>query len=328
MRARRRFLAMAAAMLAPVRATAQSKKDRVYRVAALYNSPPEAGPHYLRALEDGFRELGYRVGDNLVLEYSFSQGRSDRLGSLAAEIARRKPDLIITLSNAETAAARTATASIPIVMGLGAAPVEAGFAASLAKPGANITGVSTGASSDILGKWLELLREVNPALKRVGVLWDPSLPGFAQFVSSLNHGADRLGIGLRWAEVRGGDELDAVLGRLEAERIESLCVIATAVTFNLRSRIAAFVAARRIPAISYMKEFAESGFLLSYGADLVQLYKRSTIYADKILRGAKPSELAIEQPTTYLTVVNLQTAKALGLSLPQSLTLRADQVIR
>ena len=240
---------------------------------------------------------------------------------------RRKPDVIITLSNAETAAVQAATRSIPIVIGLGAGPVEAGFAASLAKPGGNITGISTGASADIVAKWLELLREIKPTLSRVAVLWDPTVPGFREFVQSLDATSRKLNIHLHWAELRRAEDLEDLLMRAAKERVEALCVFANSLTFTLRDRIAVFVASHRLPAISYMKEFAEAGFLVSYGADLVQLYKRAAIYADRILKGANPSDLAIEQPTNYQTVVNLRSAKALGVTIPQSIAVRANLLI-
>jgi putative tryptophan/tyrosine transport system substrate-binding protein len=293
----------------------------------LSNSTPEAAPVYNKALEDGFRELGYTVGKNLLIEHLFTGGRPERLPALAAEIVRRKPDVIIAVSNAETAALKAATTSIPIVIALGAGTVEAGLVASLAKPGGNITGHNTGASTEVLAKQLELLKEARPGLKRAAVLWDPAIPGFAPYVARMEEGARKLGIALRWVEVRRIDEIEAALATIASERVEALCVISNVLTFTLRGRIAAFAADHRLPAISYMSEFTGAGLLMSYGVDLLHLYKRSAIYADKILKGAKPADLPVEQPTKYETVVNLRTAKALKLSIPQSLLLRADRLI-
>jgi putative ABC transport system substrate-binding protein len=325
MRRRRRFLGGIVAILAaPV---VRAQPPRVLRVIGLSNSTPAAAAAYIKALEDGFRELGYSPGRNIGIEHLYAEGNPERLPALAAEIVRRKPDVIIAASNAETAAAKAATDSIPIVMGLGAGPVEAGLIATLSRPGANVTGNATGASAQILGKWFELLREAKPGLKRAGVLWDPGVPGFNPFVSSLEEAARRFGIALRWVEVRRAEELDAALMRVAGERVEALCVIANVLTFTFRHRIAAFVAEQRLPAISYNSEFAEAGLLMSHGADLLQLYKRSAVYADKILKGSRPADLPVEQPNKYETVINLKAAKSLGLALPPSLLLRADRTI-
>jgi putative tryptophan/tyrosine transport system substrate-binding protein len=224
-------------------------------------------------------------------------------------------------------ALKAATTSIPIVIALGAGTVEAGRVASLAKPGGNITGQSTGASVEALAKQIELLREARPGLKRAAVLWDPAVPGFDAYVARMAEGSRKLGIALRWVEVRRVDEIETALAKIARERVEGLCVVSNVLTFTLRERIAAFAAEQRLPAISYMSEFAEAGLLMSYGADLVHLYKRSAIYVDRILKGGKPADMPVQQPTKYETVVNLKTAKALKLSVPQSLLLRADRLI-
>ena len=324
---RHRRLLVTALVLLPSFPAAAQPKARVFRVVGLSNSTAESTAAYVRALNEAFRELGYAAGTNLAVEHVLSEGRPERLPALAAEIVRRKPDVIIAASNAETAALKAATATIPIIIALGAGPVESGLVESLARPGGNITGTSTGASSEIVAKWLELLRDVKPELKRVGVLWDPGVPGFQRFVITLEEASRKLGMTLRWYPVKHRDELDAVLTKLSGEKLEALCVIANALTFALHQRIVAFVTEQRLPAISYMSEFVAAGFLMSYGADLLQLYKRSALYADRIFKGARPSELPIEQPTRYETVVNLKTAKALGLTIPRSLLLRADKVI-
>jgi putative ABC transport system substrate-binding protein len=326
--ARRRRLVTALAFLPALPAAAQPTKPRVYRVIGLTNSAPEAAPAYVKALEDGFRELGYTVGGNLTIEHVYTRGRPDLLPARAAEIVQRKPDVIIAVSNAETAALKAATTSIPVIIALGAGIVEAGLVASLAKPGGNITGFNTGASHEILAKWLQLLRELRPGLKRAAVLWDPTVPGFGPYVDTMKQASRKLGIELRWVEVRRADEIDEALATIARERVEALCVVSNVLTFTVRGRIAAFVTEQRLPAISYMREFTEAGLLMSFGADLVQLYKRSAIYADKILKGARPADLPVEQPTTYETILNLRSAKALGLSIPQSVLLRADHIIQ
>lgn len=325
--ARRRRVVAALALLPCFPVAAQPTKTRVYRVMSLSNSGPEAVPAYIKALDDGFRQLGYAVGGNLLIEHLFTRGRPELLPELAAEIVQRKPDVVIAVSNAETAALKAATTTIPIVIALGAGIAEAGLVASLAKPGGNITGNNTGASHEVLAKWLQLLNEARPGLKRAAVLWDPTVPGFEPYLNTMKEASRKVGIELRWVQVRRVDEIETALASIAKERAQALCVISNVLTFTLRHRIAAFVAEKRLPAISYMHEFTEAGLLMSYGADLVQLYKRSAIYVDKILKGARPGDLPIEQPTKYETVLNLKTAKALGLAIPQSLLLRTDRTI-
>jgi putative ABC transport system substrate-binding protein len=314
-------------MAAPSAAAGQHPRKRIYRVVGLSNSSPEVASAYIKALEDGFRELGYTIGGNLVIEHRYTAGHPEKLDGMAAEIARSKPDVIIAVSNAETAAARRATATIPIIIALGAAPDDAGLVASLRRPGGNVTGNSTGAGPEILGKWVELFVEIKPNLKRMGMLWDPTVPGFRSFVGVLRDATQKFGIELRSVEVKRADEFDAAFERLVAERVDALCVIANVLTFTFRQRIAAFVAEQRLPAISYMGEFVEAGLLLSYGVDLVHLYKRSAVYADKIFKGARPTDLPVEQPMRYELIVNLAAARKLGLTIPQSVLLRADRVI-
>lgn len=325
---KRRRLLTALALLPSLPAAAQPAKPRVYRVMGLTNSAPEAAPAYIQALEDGFRELGYAVGGNLIIEHFYTRGRPELLPALAAEIVRQKPDVIIAVSNAETAALKAETKSIPVVIALGAGIAEAGLVASLARPGGNITGFNTGASHEALAKHLQLLSEARPGLKRAAVLWDPTVPGFDPYVASMKEASRKLGISLRWVEVRRTEEIETALATIASARAEALCVISNVLTFTLRDQIVAFAAEQRLPAISYMREFTEAGLLMSYGADLVHLYKRSAIYADRILKGAKPADLPIEQPTKYETVINLRTAKTLGIAIPQSLLLRADRVVQ
>jgi putative ABC transport system substrate-binding protein len=327
MTVRRRFLSATLALTASTVAGAQVFRARTYRVVGLSNSSPEAAKEYIEALEEGFRDLGYSVGRNLIIEHRYTAGHPERLDNLAAEIVQSRPDVIIAVSNAETAAAMRATRTIPIVIALGAAPDEAGIVASLARPGGNVTGHSTGAGPGILAKWLELLVEVLPGLKRAGMLWDSTVPGFKAFVGVLKDASSRFGVELRSVEVRTAAEFDGAFARVLAERVEALCVVANVLTFTFRGRIAAFAAEQRLPAISYMREFVEAGLLMSYGVDLVQLYRRAAVYADKLLKGARPGDLPVEQASRYELVVNLAAARKIGLKIPQTLLIRADRVI-
>jgi len=324
---RREFLVAAGVLLAePLMASAQSTGKRIFRVGGLSNSTPEAASAYIKALEEGFGELGYGVGKDLLIEYLYAAGQPDRLPGLAAELVRRKPDAIVTVSNAETSAAMGATSSIPIVMGLGAGPVHAGLIASLGNPGGNVTGLTTDASPQILGKQLELLGEVLPNLKRVGVLWDSTVPGFGEILDRLEEGARSMAVTLRFFEARRAEELEPALAQISTDRLDALCVVANVLTFTFRMRIAEFTIERGLPAISYMNEFVHAGLLMSYGADLLQLYKRAAVYVDKIFKGAKPANLPVEQPTRFEMAINLHTAKRLGLTFPSSILLRADRV--
>ena len=326
-RRRRLLLAAGGLLVAPLIANGQQARQRVFRVFGLNNSTPEATSAYMEALEDGFRELGYVPGSNLIIKHLSSGGRPERLPGLAAEIVQSGADVIVAASNAETAAAMKATTSIPIVMALGYGPVEAGLVSSLARPGGNVTGITTDASLAIIAKWLEFLTEIKPNLRRVGLLWDPTVPGFTQFMSVLTDAASRLGLTLRSIEVRRGDEMDGALAQIAREGVDALCVVSNVLTFTYRNQIAAFTAKQRLPAITYMREFVEAGILMSYGADLLQLYRHSSVFVDRILKGAKPADLPVEQPTKFELVLNLKTARALSLTIPQSVLLRANKVI-
>jgi len=324
---RRAFLgALALAAALPREARAQPA-GRVYKVGYLQTSTREQALHLLKAFEGGLRDLGYRVGQNVVIEERFAQARVERLPELAADLVRLNVDVIVTGVNSNTIAAKQATTTIPIVMTSGNDPVGAGLVASLARPGGNITGLSQDTGDEINGKRLELLKDVLPKLSRVAVLSNPDFaPNQARWKATAD-AARKLGLALLSAEARGLDDLERAFASMTKERAGAFVVLGDAVLFNYRGQIGSMATRNRLPAISNVKEYAEAGLLVSYGVSLPDMWRRAATYVDKILKGAKPADLPVEQPTKFELVINLKTAKALGLTLPQSFVARTDQVI-
>ena len=322
---RRTFLAGTGAVLlaAPLPAGAQPAA-KIARIGLLRTgAPPDPA---LDSFKEGLRELGYVEGENVVLDVRFAAGRLDRLPSLAAELVRRDVDIIVTGGEAAIQAAKAATRTIPIVMGASNDPVGAGLVESLARPGGNITG-STILAPELSRKRLGLLREMGLGIVRVAVLSDPTSPGTARDLEETQTAARALGVRLQVWTVRAPRDLDEAFARMRKERAEALVILADPVFTALRARIVKLAAAARLPSIYYWKEFVDAGGLMSYGPSLQVLYRRAATYVDKILKGAKPGDLPIEQPSKFELVINLETAKALGLTIPPSLLQPADQVI-
>ncbi len=275
----------------------------------------------------GLRDLGYVEGQNIVLELRFAQGKPERLAAMAIELAQMKVDLIVIESAQAARAARDASKAIPIVMAVVGDPVGAGLVASLARPGGNITGLST-LSPELSGKRLELLKEVAPQAKRVAVIWNDSNPAAAGNLAETRTAARSMGIDIQSVEVRKASDLDLALEAVAAARPGALLTLTNGMFLANRTRIVEFTARRRLPAIFPDREFAEAGGLMAYGPSLTANFRRAAAYVDKILKGAKSADLPVEQPTKFELVVNLKTAKALGITIPQSLLLRADEVIQ
>jgi putative ABC transport system substrate-binding protein len=246
---------------------------------------------------------------------------------LVAELVQLSVDIITTGSNPTTVAAMKATTTIPIVMINGADPVGTGLVASLARPGGNVTGFAQDTGGELNGKRLELLKEALPNLSRIGVLWNPDFAPNRSQLTSLRGAVQMLGLTLVPAEASGLDALEPAFATMMNERAQAFVVLTEAVLYNYRSEISAIAARNRLPAISPAREFAEAGLLLAYGTDLRDLFRRSAVLVDKIFKGAKPEDLPVEQPTKFELVINLKTAKALGVVVPPSLLLRADEVI-
>jgi putative ABC transport system substrate-binding protein len=320
---RREFIAAVggAAATWPLAVRAQQQAGRVYRVGYLSIASR------FKAFEEGLRSLGYRVGENVVIESRFTDGAMERLPALAADLVRLGVDIIATGYNPMTDAAMTATTTVPIVMINSIDPVGTGLVASLSHPGGNVTGFAGDTGSEILGKRFELLKETLPNLSRVGILWNPDVALTRSRQASMAGTARALGLALFPVEARGLDELEPAFALMVRERAQALVVQGDLVLGNYRGQIAEMALRNRLPAASIQRADAEAGFLLSYGPDYPDQYRRSALFVDKIFKGAKPADLPIEQPTKFELIINLKTAKALGIIVPPTLLVRADDVI-
>jgi putative ABC transport system substrate-binding protein len=281
----------------------------------------------IEAFRQGLRELGYVEGKNIVIEWRYAEGKSDRLPALAAELVRLKVDIIVTGGPPSTRAAKQATKIIPIVMAQDDDPVGNGFAASLARPGGNITGLAT-LSPEISGKQLELLKEILPKLSRVGVVGDVTRPGIAQSLREINVAADATGVQLQYLEVRVPKDIETAFRAASKERADAVLVLGSAVLLSQRREVADFAIKNRLPAIYRNLESVEDGGLMGYGVSIPDLFQRAATYVDKILKGARPADLPVEQPTKFELVINLKAAKQIGLTIPPNVLARADKVIR
>jgi putative ABC transport system substrate-binding protein len=321
---RRRFLltSLAGSLLAPLAGEAQ--QDRIARIGFLdqFSGPL---PNLLSALLESMRELGYVEGRNLTIDYRFAEGRTDRLPALAAELIGLRVDVIIALGPAALEAAKARTATVPIVASdLESDPVAAGFVASLARPGGNMTGTFLD-QAEISGKWLELLKTAIPNLSRVAVLWDSTTPSHQ--LKALKMGAPALAVTLQTLAVRGPEDLEGAFTAAARQHAQGVVILSSPLVLRSGARLADLAATMRLPTISMFRQNAVAGCLMSYGPSLTDRYRRIGSFAARILKGAKPGDLPVERPTTFELVINLKTAKTLGLTIPPSLLARADQVI-
>jgi putative tryptophan/tyrosine transport system substrate-binding protein len=326
---RRTFLGtLAGALLAAPLAAEAQQAGKVWRIGSLNTSPipvPDQNPIW-DAFRYRLRELGYIEGQNLTIEYRTTGGPADRLPDLAVELIRLNVDVIVVPATQAALVAKQATRTIPIVLAAGVNPVETGLVKSLARPGGNLTGLSV-SGGEVSGKRLELLREVIPKVSRVAVLLDPTNPAHAVFWKDTERAAEKLHLRLQRVTARAPEEIEAAFWAMAKARAEALVVFTEPMLYAQRDRLADLAARNRLPTINMIKGHAEAGDLIAYGPDYRDLYRRVAEIVDKILKGAKPADLPIEQPTKFELVINLKTAKALGLTIPQSLLLRADQVI-
>ena len=307
---------------------AAQQAGKVWRIGLLdYGSPDPARLAWWRAFQDRLRELGYVEGQNVVFQPRWGNGQVSRLPGLATELVAAKVDILVTAGNPASLAARQGTSSIPIVTATGPDPVELGLAASLARPGGNVTGM-TSISSELAAKRLGLLKELIPQLSRVAALWDRTARGSALAVRDTEVAARSLGIALQSVPVRPDPSAyDAAFVAMKRAGAGAVIVVSGAALFASRQRIADLALTHRLPSAVGSKEYAEAGVLICYGADFPDLFRRAAVFVDKILKGAKPADLPVEQPTKFELIINLKTAKALGLTIPQSLLQRADQAI-
>jgi putative ABC transport system substrate-binding protein len=323
---RRRFVGAFAGGLIVARSIAEAQPTvKVYRIGFFLGASGESVASLFGAFSEGLRDLGYVEGRNVIFERRYADGHMDRLPEIAAELVRLRVDVIVTGSSIHVAAARQATKTIPIVMVFTADPVRAGFIMSLARPGGNVTGLSADASSELWSKYLTILKQVVPKLSRVGVLGQ--VKAEVEF-AELDAASRKLDIALEVADMQSPSDLDGALTMMINKRVGAFLVVVSPLTYLLKESIAESAIRYRLPTISNANQYAEAGLLMSYGPKLEDLYREAATYVDKILRGARPADLPVEQPTKFELTINLKTAKALGLTIPQSLLLRAEHMIQ
>ena len=324
---RRAFVTMVGGSIlaAPLAARAQPS-TKIPRIGLLGGGSASSGAVRIEAFRQGLRELGYVEGKNIVIEELWAEGRADRLPTLAAEMVRLKVDVILSVGPTVTRALKEASVAAPVVMGFDDDPVGSGFAASLARPGGNITGLSS-LSPGLSAKQLELLKELVPRLSRVAVLGSLIHPGTAQSRQEIELAARAFKVQLQYFDVVDAKSLDTGFGAARKERVDAMLVLTSIATLLYRRQIVDLTVNNRLPAIYFSTEWTEAGGLLAYGPSYRDLFRRAAAYVDKILRGAKPADLPIEQPTKFELAINLKTAKALGLEIPPTVLARADEVI-
>jgi putative ABC transport system substrate-binding protein len=314
-------------LAAPLAAEAQ-QAGKVYRIGLLdYSAPDSARLAWWTAFRQQMRELGHVEAQNVSFEPRWGRGDADLLPKLAAELVGLKVDLIVTSGTSAAIAAKRATSTIPIVTATGSDPVAVGLVASLRQPGGNVTGM-TSINSELAAKRLELLRTVAPRASRIAILWDETDAGSRLNADGTEAAAKTVGLTIQSVTVGSAAGLEAAFAAVVRGRAGALIVVSTARLFPYRKRIAELAVKHRLPTVVGFREFVEAGGLASYGTDFPALFRRAATFVDKILKGAKPADLPMEQPTKFELVINLKTAKALGLTIPQSLLGRADEVIQ
>lgn len=323
---RRMFLATGTGglLLAPLSVAAQ-QTGKVSRIGFLWDTPA-VWPHALEAFRQGLRDLGWVEGQNIVVEYRWTEGRFDRLPSLVEELVRLKVDLLVAPTSIYTGAAKRTTSTIPIVFASHADPIGSGHVASLARPGTNATGLTV-VMSETMAKSLELLKGAVPGLRRVAIIWDPATPSHAPGLKAVEATGRALGLRLQPVAVRSVTEFDSAFSAIIQERAGAVLVLSTPLFMGGARRLAELALTHQLPAMFGPREHVDAGGLMSYSPDRADLYRRAASYVDKILKGANPAELPVQQATKFELVINLKTAKALGLTIPRSLLARADQII-
>lgn len=313
-------------LTAPLAAEAEQPR-KVARIGFLSPGSPAAAPKLLEAFRQGLRELGWVEGQNIAIEWRFAEGKFERLPELAAELVALKVDLLVAAAPQPARAAKEATSAIPVVFIGVADPVRIGLISSLARPGGNVTGVTTLVPGEFIAKQVELLKETVPKASRLAVLMNPTNAVHVERMDELRGAAQKLGLALQWLEARAAGDFEGAFQAASGKRADMLVVLGDPLVGLHRKRVVELAAQHRLPAIYLFREDVLAGGLMSYGPVLTDLFRRAGTYVDKILKGAKPADLAAEQPTKFELLVNLKTAKALGLSIPPSVMVRADQVI-
>jgi putative ABC transport system substrate-binding protein len=307
--------------------TRAQQPEKIPRIGILAIGAPSTYVSRYEAFRRGLREFGYVEGQNIAIEYRYGEGKYERLPALAAELIRLEVNVIVVSSTAETDAAKRATASIPIVFALAGDALATGLVASLARPGGNITGMAGGVGPGFIAKQLQLLKEAFPHISRVAVLQNPASLMAPLRWQEAQEVAPALGLALRLHEVRTSDDVAAAFAAMTKERPDALLLLPDPLLLDHRASIAAFAARKRLPAITGIREYGEAGLLMVYGLNVADNYRRAAGYVAKILQGAKPADLPVQQPAKFELIVNLKTAKAIGLKIPESFLLRADEVI-
>jgi ABC-type uncharacterized transport system substrate-binding protein len=311
----------------PLAASARTPGSATHaRIVFLGAESASTNQHFLDAFRQGMREHGYIDGQNLIIEERWAEGRSESFPQLIAELTALKPQVIVAISVPAALAAKNGTAEVPIVF-IASDPIGSGLVTSLARPGGNLTGLSLFLGEEFSSKWLELLREALPQASRMAALANPSNPASASYMSVLRAAAQKLGVILQPHPVREPGQLDSAFAAMAAENSQALVVVVDPLTVRYRARIVELAMKYRLPAMYGFREFADAGGLLAYGVNVPYQCRRAAIYVDKILKGSNPAELPVEQPTQLEFIINLKTAKALGLTIPPTLLARADEMI-
>ena len=317
----------AALLLASGYLVEAQQPEKLYRIGLLSTSPMSALTSRVGAFRQGLRELGYVEGKTINIDFRSTEGNLERANELAAELVRLKVDVIVTTGGTSTRPAKKATSTIPIVMAQDVDPVGNGFVVSLARPGGNITGLST-LSPELNGKQLELLKEIVPKLSRVTVFGYSSGPANAQALKETETAARALGVQLHHVDVLGSQDFEAAFQAAGSKRAEAVLVLSSPVTFSHRGELVGHATKSRLPTVYWAPEFVEAGGLLTYSVSFTDLFRRAATFVDKILKGARPADLPVEQPTKFDLVINLKTAKQIGITIPPHVLARADRVIR
>ncbi|HEV8342196.1 MAG TPA: ABC transporter substrate-binding protein [Candidatus Binatia bacterium] len=297
------------------------------RIGVLIGGSVSSDSARIEAFRQGLRELGYVEGKNILIEYRYAEGKTDRLSELAAALVRLKVDVIVTAGPAATRVTKQATTTIPIVMAQDSDPVGSGFVTSLARPGGNITGLSR-LSPELSGKQLELLKEIVPTLSHLAVFGNSTQPGNPQSLKEVELAAGAFRMQLQYLDIGGPKDIETAFRAASKGRADAVLVLSSPVLFSQRTEVIELAAKSRLPAIYFGREFAEDGGLMTYGPSITDLFRRAAVYVDKILKGAKPADLPVEQPTKFELIINLKAAKQIGLTIPPNVLARADRVIK
>jgi putative tryptophan/tyrosine transport system substrate-binding protein len=322
---RREFITLVGGAVATWPLAARAQHPAMPVIGFIGPAPAATYLPRVEALRAGLRELGYVEGKNIVIEFRWAD-RVDELPDMAAELVRMKVDILLVSSSTFVEPARQATKTIPIVFAIHADPVGLGHVASLARPGGNITGLST-LLTDLVAKELEIFKEALPQITRIGILWNPTTPSHGPAVQAVEAVGEKLGVQLLLVPAQTVEEFDGAFSTIARERMGGFLVIASPLSFSQRAPLAELALKHRLPGMFGTRENVEAGGLMSYGADYNDLHRRAALYVDKILKGAKPADLPVEQASKYEFIINLKTANALGLAIPESLLTRADKVI-